>query len=91
MLVAPIFKIEPTPVAPPENLALENEPTADETRTYDRVDGVNDSVFYIARPNEKNYKTVNASDFGVSTAADDNYSAFCKAIEYCKEIGRAHV
>lgn len=84
MLVAPIFKIEPTPVAPPENLALENEPTADETRTYDRVDGVNDSVFYIARPNEKNYKTVNASDFGVSTAADDNYSAFCKAIEYCK-------
>lgn len=68
----------------PENLAAESEPTTDEIRTYDRVDGVNDSVFYIARPNEKNYKTVNASDFGVSTAADDNYSAFCKAIEYCK-------
>lgn len=84
MLVAPIFKIEPTPVAPPENLALENEPTADETRIYDRVDGVNDSVFYIARPNEKSCRSVNASDFGVSTAADDNYSAFCKAIEYCK-------
>ena len=84
MLVAPIFKIEPTPVAPPENLALENEPTTDEMRTYDRVDGVNDSVFYIARPNEKSCRSVNASDFGVSTAADDNYSAFCKAIEYCK-------
>ena len=84
MLIAPIFKIEPTPVEPPENLALENEPTADEARIYDRVDGVNDSVFYIARPNEKSYKTVNASDFGVSTAASDNYSAFCKAIEYCK-------
>ena len=84
MLIAPIFKIEPTPVAPPENLALENEPTADETRIYDRVDGVNDSVFYIARPNEKSCRSVNASDFGVSTAADDNYSAFCKAIEYCK-------
>ena len=68
----------------PENLAAESEPTTDEMRTYDRVDGVNDSVFYIARPNEKNYKTVNASDFGVNTAADDNYSAFCKAIEYCK-------
>ena len=68
----------------PENLAAESEPTTDEMHTYDRVDGVNDSVFYIARPNEKNYKTVNASDFGVSTAADDNYSAFCKAIEYCK-------
>ena len=53
-------------------------------RTYDRVDGVNDSVFYIARPNEKSCRSVNASDFGVSTAADDNYSAFCKAIEYCK-------
>lgn len=52
MLIAPIFKIEPTPAAPPENLALENEPTADETRIYNRVDGVNDSVFYIARPNE---------------------------------------
>ena len=84
MLVAPIFKIEPTPVAPPENLALESEPTTDEMRTYDRVDGVNDSVFYIARPNEKSCRSVNASDFGVSTAADDNYSAFCKAIEYCK-------
>lgn len=84
MLIAPIFKIEPTPVAPPENLALESEPTTDEMRTYDRVDGVNDSVFCIARPNEKSCRSVNASDFGVSTAADDNYSAFCKAIEYCK-------
>ena len=68
----------------PENLAAESEPTTDEVRTYDRVDGVNDSVFYIARPNEKSCKSVNASDFGMSTAADDNYSAFCKAIEYCK-------
>ena len=84
MLVAPIFNLKPTPITMPENLAAESEPTTDEIRTYDRVDGVNDSVFYIARPNEKNYKTVNASDFGVSTAADDNYSAFCKAIEYCK-------
>ena len=84
MLIAPIFKIEPTPVTPPENLALENEPTTDEMRAYDRVDCVNDSVFYIARPNEKSCRSVNASDFGVSTAADDNYSAFCKAIEYCK-------
>lgn len=67
-----------------ENLAAESEPTTDEVRTYDRVDGVNDSVFYIARPNEKSCRSVNASDFGVSTAADDNYSAFCKAIEYCK-------
>lgn len=68
----------------PENLAAESEPTTDEMHTYDRVDGVNDSVFYIARPNEKSCRSVNASDFGVSTAADDNYSAFCKAIEYCK-------
>ena len=68
----------------PENLVAESEPTTDEMRTYDRVDGVNDSVFYIARPNEKSCRSVNASDFGVSTAADDNYSAFCKAIEYCK-------
>lgn len=68
----------------PENLAAESEPTTDEMRTYDRVDGVNDSVFYIARPNEKSCRSVNASDFGMSTAADDNYSAFCKAIEYCK-------
>lgn len=68
----------------PENLAAESEPTTDEVRTYDRVDGVNDSVFYIARPNEKSCRSVNASVFGVNTEADDNYSAFCKAIEYCK-------
>lgn len=84
MLVAPIFNLKPTPITTPENLAAESEPTTDEVRTYDRVDGVNDSVFYIARPNEKSCRSVNASDFGVSTAADDNYSAFCKAIEYCK-------
>ncbi len=84
MLVAPIFNLKPTPITMPENLAAESEPTADEVRTYDRVDGVNDSVFYIARPNEKNYKTVNASDFGVSTDTNDNYAAFCSAIEYCK-------
>lgn len=84
MLVAPIFNLKPTPITMPENLAAESEPTTDEMRTYDRVDGVNDSAFYIARPNEKSYRSVNASDFGVSTAADDNYSAFCKAIEYCK-------
>ena len=86
MLVAPIFNLKPTPITMPENLAAESEPTTDEMRTYDRVDGVNDSVFYIARPNEKSCRSVNASDFGVSTAADDNYSAFCKAIEYCKAI-----
>lgn len=84
MLVAPIFNLKPTPITMPENLAAESEPTTDEMRTYDRVDGVNDSVFYIARPNEKSCRSVNASDFGVSIAADDNYSAFCKAIEYCK-------
>lgn len=84
MLVAPIFNLKPTPITMPENLAAESEPTTDEVRTYDRVDGVNDSVFYVARPNEKSCRSVNASDFGVSTAADDNYSAFCKAIEYCK-------
>ena len=84
MLVAPIFNLKPTPITMPENLAAESEPTTDERRIYDRVDGVNDSVFYIARPNEKRCRSVNASDFGVSTAADDNYSAFCKAIEYCK-------
>lgn len=84
MLVAPIFNLKPTPITMPENLAAESEPATDEMRTYDRVDGVNDSVFYVARPNEKSCRSVNASDFGVSTAADDNYSAFCKAIEYCK-------
>lgn len=84
MLVAPIFNLKPTPITMLENLAAESEPTTDGVRTYDRVDGVNDSVFYIARPNEKSCRSVNASDFGVSTAADDNYSAFCKAIEYCK-------
>lgn len=84
MLVAPIFNLKPTPITMPENLAAESEPTTDEMRTYDRVDGINDSVFYVARPNEKSCRSVNASDFGVSTAADDNYSAFCKAIEYCK-------
>lgn len=84
MLIAPIFNITLTEVTMPQGLACEDEPTADVSRTYDRVDGVNNSVFYIARPNEKNYTTVSTADFGLNEAAEDNYDAFCKAIEYCK-------
>lgn len=53
MLVAPIFNLKPTPITMPENLAAESEPTTDEVRTYDRVDGVNDSVFYILQDRMK--------------------------------------
>lgn len=84
MLISPIFKIEPTPVAMPEDLACESEPSANELYTFDRINGVNNSTFYIKRPNSTNYKTVNASWFGLKTESYDNYSAFCKAIEYCK-------
>ncbi|HAY73043.1 MAG TPA: hypothetical protein DCY31_04180, partial [Ruminococcaceae bacterium] len=54
-LLAPIFNWTLTPSVPADGLIKESEPTADNSRVFDRVDGVNDSVFYIARPNEKNY------------------------------------
>lgn len=83
-LIAPIFNWSATPTVPSDGLLFENEPTEDHLRIFDRIDGVNDSVFYIARPNADNYRTVNAADFGLNTESEDNYSAFCRAVEYCK-------
>lgn len=84
-LFAPIFNWTATPSVPAQGLIKESEPTADNLRVFDRVDGVNDSVFYIARPNEKKNRTVNAADFGLNENNEDNYPAFCSAIAYCRE------
>ena len=83
--LAPLFNWQTTTVPEPENLASETEPSQEAYRTYDRVDGVEDSVFYIARPKADAYKTVNASDFGLSAESEDNYDAFCRAIDFCRQ------
>lgn len=63
----------------------ESVPTLSEYQTADCINGINSSVFYIKRPMGEALKEVNASAFGLSVKSNDNYSAFCKAIEYCKE------
>ncbi len=83
--LAPLFNWQTTTVPEPENLASETEPSQEAYRTYDRVDGVENSVFYIARPKADAYKTVNASDFGLSAESEDNYDAFCRAIDFCRQ------
>lgn len=50
----------------------------------DEIHGVNDSVFYIARPDEASLTVINASQFGLSTDAEDNTQAMRNAFEYCR-------
>ena len=58
---------------------------AAEYTNLDEIHGVNDSVFYIARPDEATLKTVNASQFGLSAEAVDNTQAMRNAFSYCRQ------
>ena len=60
---------------------------AEENSEYtirDEIHGVNDSVFYIARPDETSLTVINASQFGLSADAEDNTQAMRNAFEYCR-------
>lgn len=83
--LAPVFNIPLTVVPPKGELPQESEPAPSEFSVYDKVDGVDNSVFYISRPNEENLKTVYASDFGMNKDAEDNTDSFCRAIDYCRK------
>lgn len=82
--LAPVFNIPLTVVPPKGELPHESEPAPSELSVYDKVVGVDDSVFYISRPNVENMKIIYASDFGMDSDAQDNTDAFCRAIDYCR-------
>ena len=61
---------------------------AEENSEYtirDEIHGVNDSVFYIARPDETSLTVINASQFGLSADAEDNTQAMRNAFDYCRQ------
>lgn len=64
---------------------VEEKPTMTKFEKADKVCGYNGNIFYILRPVEKKLKTVDASEFGLSTDSSDNTGALTKALEYCKE------
>lgn len=82
--LAPVFNIPLTVVPPKGELPHESEPAPSELSVYDKVVGVDDSVFYISRPNAENLKTIYASDFGMDSNSQDNTDAFCRVIDYCR-------
>lgn len=82
--LAPVFNIPLTVVPPKGELPHESEPASSELSVYDKVVGVDDSVFYISRPNAENMKIIYASDFGMDSNSHDNTDAFCRAIDYCR-------
>lgn len=51
----------------------------------DEIHGVNDSVFYIARPDETSLTVINASQFGLSADAEDNTQVMRNAFDYCRQ------
>lgn len=66
-------------------IAASNFATAAEYTMKDEIHGINDSVFYIARPDESTLTTVNASKFGLSPDAEDNTQAMRDAFSYCRQ------
>lgn len=90
MLFASIFGLGQSEIAP-TGLANEAAPECDTYSIYDRVEGVQDSVFYIKRPFSEAYNTVYASEFGLNTNAYNNFDALSAAIEYCKSHPYTHL
>ena len=64
---------------------VEKKPDVTKIEHADKVKGYNGNVFYILRPVAKKLKTVEASEFGLSTQSSDNTEALRKAFNYCKE------
>ncbi len=70
---------------PPKSVCLiEDIPKADKNRTYDEIDGVNDTRFFIERPNASALNEINAAEFGLDEGNADNYEYFQKALDYCE-------
>lgn len=59
--------------------------TAAEYTIMDEIHGINNSIFYIARPDESTLTTVNATKFGLSEDAVDNTQAMRDAFSYCRQ------
>ena len=60
--LAPVFNIPLTVVPPKGELPHESEPAPSKLSVYDKVVGVDDSVFYISRPNAENMKIIYVSE-----------------------------
>lgn len=82
--IAAIFNFSPAAVPAKGELPHESEPARIEGRISDRVDGVDGSVFYISRPAGDELSTLNALDYGMSAAAEDNSAAFTAAVAACR-------
>ncbi len=82
MIITSFLPARPLPKAPESY--IQAQPEENEMKTYDKISGINDSVFYISRPKKENYKTVSSADFGMSAEAYDNCNAFKAAVDYCR-------
>ncbi|MCQ2471823.1 MAG: hypothetical protein MJ147_07285 [Clostridia bacterium] len=60
----------------------EPQPQSNPLRTFDKIEGVSGSEFYIERPSTE-LKEVKASQFGVDANKADNFNEIKKALEYC--------
>lgn len=63
---------------------IETPPALTEFRINDKICGVSGSEFYIQRPSEK-LNVVDASQFGLDSSAYNNFDAFQRALDYCKD------
>ncbi len=77
--------ISSSPLPSTSNVIEEDHENLNINRNADEINGANGTKFFIERPKTEILNTVNASQFGLSTDNNDNYTAFQKALDYCKE------
>ncbi|MCQ2480156.1 MAG: hypothetical protein MJ120_05890, partial [Clostridia bacterium] len=81
MLFQFMFPAVPAVKQSPDMLK-EPQPQSNPLRTFDKIEGVSGSEFYIERPATE-LKEVKASQFGVDANKADNFNEIKKALEYC--------
>ncbi|MBQ8010001.1 MAG: hypothetical protein IJ265_00385 [Oscillospiraceae bacterium] len=69
----------------PSAITVSDGDALEEYTITDEIHGVNDSVFYIARPDDASLTVINASQFGLSADAEDNTQAMRNAFDYCRQ------
>lgn len=84
MLFQCLFPKQAQPVESGDIL-MESIPEVNELRTFDTIEGVEGSVFYIERPAAHALTAVTGESFGLSAENEDNYPALCAALDYCRK------
>ncbi|MCR5485398.1 MAG: hypothetical protein K6F09_07370 [Clostridiales bacterium] len=79
------------PLPEKREVLVEPVPEVNELRSYEGVDGVGGSKFYIQFPKSESFKTVSVSQFGATPDNPNNADALNDAFNFCKDNPGTHL